>query len=107
MPRPPKVLDPGSSGLALFGSTLRLYREAGGDPLSGLAQKIPYAASTIGEAERGESRCDRGLAEHADQAYNTGGALAHLWDFLVKPRVYPKWFDWPLYEEKATTLRTY
>ncbi|MCW2918084.1 MAG: xre family toxin-antitoxin system, antitoxin component, partial [Actinomycetia bacterium] len=87
MPRPPKPLDPGSSGLALFGSTLRMYRETAAETLTGLGSKINYSASTIGETERGESRCDRMLAERADSTLNTGGALAHLWDYLVKRAV--------------------
>jgi hypothetical protein len=107
MPRPPKPLDPGSSGLALFGSTLRMYRETAAETLTGLGSKINYSASTIGETERGESRCDRMLAERADSTLNTGGALAHLWDYLVKRAVYPTWFDWPTHEARASVLRNF
>ncbi|MGI8336558.1 helix-turn-helix domain-containing protein [Actinomadura scrupuli] len=107
MARPPKPLDPASSGLALFGSTLRMYREAAGETLAVLGGRINYSASTIGETERGESRCERLLAERADTALGTGGALAHLWDYLVKRAVYPTWFDWPGHEARATTFRSF
>lgn len=108
MPRPPKPLNPGSSGLALFGSTLRMYRDQEGLTQDQLGTDMNFSSSTIGQVERGESRCERDFAERADERLGTRGALAHLWDYLVKPRVYPKWFaDWPKYESEAMMLRNY
>ncbi len=104
MARPPKPLDPSKSGIALFGSTVRKYRTDAGETLAGLAVKINYATSTIGDVERGHSRCERDFAEGCDEAFETGGTLAHLWDYLVKDSVYPRWFaDWPGIEEKAVS----
>ncbi|MGI8329626.1 DUF5753 domain-containing protein [Actinomadura scrupuli] len=103
----PKPLNPGSSGLAVFGSMLRMYRESGGYKLVEFGSMINNSAGTISDTEHGKSRCDRSLAESADRELQTGGALAHLWDLLVKGAVYPRWFDWPMYEARATTLRTF
>ncbi|GAA3200534.1 helix-turn-helix transcriptional regulator [Actinocorallia longicatena] len=108
MARPPKPLDPGSSGLALFGAALRNARMAVGETLAGLGVKINYSTSTIGDVERGESRCERDLAERSDEQLNTGGMLALLWDHLVKDSLYRPWFvKWPGIEEKATLIRTF
>ena len=106
MARPPKPLDPSSSGLALFGSTVRKYRTGAGETLAGLATKINYAPSTVGDVERGQSRCERDFAEGCDEVFKTDGVLTHLWDYLVKDSVYPRWFvGWPGIEEKAIALR--
>ena len=108
MARPPKPLDPSGSGIALFGSTVRKCRTDAGETLAGLAAKINYAPSTVGDVERGQSRCDRDFAEGCDDVFQTDGILAHLWDYLVKDSVYPRWFaGWPGIEEKAIALRTY
>jgi transcriptional regulator with XRE-family HTH domain len=103
----PKPLTAGGSGLAVFGSMLRMYRQAAGLNLTQFGTKINYSASTISETEHGKSRCDRLLAERADTELGTGEALTHLWDLLVKAIVYPKWFDWPAYEAQSTTLRSF
>jgi hypothetical protein len=34
-------------------------------------------------------------------------ALASLWDKTLKGHVFPKWFDWPLYEAEAVILKTF
>jgi transcriptional regulator with XRE-family HTH domain len=96
----PKPLTAGGSGLAAFGSMLRMYRQAAGLNITQFGTKINYSASTISETEHGKSRCDRLLAERADTELGTGEALTHLWDLLVKAIVYPKWFDWPAYEAR-------
>ncbi|MGI8331487.1 helix-turn-helix domain-containing protein [Actinomadura scrupuli] len=103
----PKPLTGGGSGLAVFGSMLRMYRQAAGLNITQFGTKINYSASTISETEHGKSRCDRLLAERADAALGTGEALTHLWDLLVKAIVYPKWFDWPAYEARAEVLRSF
>ncbi|RAY11643.1 XRE family transcriptional regulator [Actinomadura craniellae] len=107
MPRPPKELNPGSSPLALFGSTLRHYREQAKLSQDQLGARINYAGSTIGDVERGETRCERVLAERADEPLQTKGMLPHLWDHLVKPAFYPAWFDWPRHEAKAAVLKSF
>src|SRR3954454_25389563 len=103
----PKPLHPGTSSLAVFGAMLRMYRESGGYKIVEFSSMINNSPSTISDTEHGKSRCDRSLAENADRELKTGGALAHLWDLLVKGAVYPRWFDWPMYEATATTLRTF
>src|SRR6185436_5539643 len=96
------------SGLALFGATLGQSRMAAGETLAGLGAKINYSTSTIGDVERGESRCELDLAERADELFKTGGTLALLWDHLVKDSMYRPWFmKWPGIEEKATLIRTF
>jgi transcriptional regulator with XRE-family HTH domain len=103
----PRPLNPGTSGLAVFGSMLRKYRESAGYTITELGSKINNSASTISDTEHGKSRCDRSLAENADRELSTGGSLTHLWDLLVKGAIYPRWFDWPTYEARATTLRSF
>lgn len=107
MPRPPKPLQPGSSPLALFGSALRRYREAAGLSQDQLGARVNFAGSTIGDVERGRSRCDRTLAERCDECFEAHGLLAHLWDHLVKPAAYPAWFDWYRHEATAVTIKSF
>ncbi|MBO2462275.1 helix-turn-helix domain-containing protein [Actinomadura violacea] len=110
MPQRPKRLTPSRGPLDLFGSEVRRYRTMAGLSLAQLAEQIPYAPSTIGEIERGESGCDRGFAEDCDRVLDTRDALAHLHDGLFDGRsaAYPAWFaDWPEYEGQAETLRAY
>jgi transcriptional regulator with XRE-family HTH domain len=110
MPQRPKRLTPSHGPLDLFGSEVRRYRKLAGWSLAQLAEKIPYAPSTIGEIERGESGCDRGFAEECDRVLDTRDALAHLHDGLFDGReaVFPEYFaEWPDYESQAETLRAY
>ncbi|MGI5168816.1 helix-turn-helix domain-containing protein [Spirillospora sp. CA-253888] len=109
MPQPPKKLTPGRSPQDLFGSEVRRYRELAGLSLTALADRIPYAASTIGTVERGECGCDRVFAEVCDQVLDTRDALVHLWDGLLRGRsAFPTYFaEWPEHESRAVTLRTY
>ncbi|MFG2088721.1 MULTISPECIES: Scr1 family TA system antitoxin-like transcriptional regulator [unclassified Spirillospora] len=110
MPQRPKRLTPSRGPLDLFGSEVRRYRQLAGFSLAQVADQIPYAASTIGEIERGESSCDRVFAEQCDQVLDTREALAHLHDGLFDGRtaVFPEHFArWPEYEAKAETLRSY
>ncbi|MGI5323228.1 helix-turn-helix domain-containing protein [Actinomadura nitritigenes] len=110
MPQRPKRLTPSRGPLDLFGSEVRRYRQLAGLSLAQLAEKIPFAPSTIGEIERGESGCDRGFAEECDRVLDTREALAHLHDGLFDGReaVFPKWFEgWPEIEGKAEILRIY
>ena len=110
MPQRPKRLTPSRGPLDLFGSEVRRYRLLVELSLAQLADKIPFAASTIGEIERGESSCDRVFAEECDQVLDTRDALVHLHDGLFEGRsaVFPDYFaDWPQYEVQAETLRAY
>ncbi|MFC9973980.1 DUF5753 domain-containing protein [Spirillospora sp. NPDC127200] len=109
MPQPPKKLTPRRSPLDFFGSQVRRYRELAGLSLAALADRIPFAASTIGAVERGECGCDRLFAEMCDQVLDTRDALAHLWDGLLDGRSgFPSYFRaWPDQEAIAVTLRAY
>ncbi|TYB49243.1 helix-turn-helix domain-containing protein [Actinomadura chibensis] len=110
MPQRPKRLTPSSGPLDLFGSEVRRYRQLAELSLAQLADKIPFAASTIGEVERGETGCDRVFAEECDRVLDTREALAHLHDGLFDGRsaAFPKWFeDWPDVELQAEVLRIY
>ncbi|TYK50682.1 helix-turn-helix domain-containing protein [Actinomadura decatromicini] len=110
MPQRPKRLTPSSGPLDLFGSEVRRYRQLAELSLAQFADKIPFAASTIGEIERGETSCDRVFAEECDRVLDTRDALAHLHDGLFDGRsaAFPDHFArWPDYEQKAETLRSY
>lgn len=110
MPQRPKRLTPSRGPLDLFGSEVRRYRQLAALSLAQLADQIPYAASTIGEIERGESSCDRVFAEQCDQVLDTREALAHLHDGLFDGRTaaFPAYFaEWPEHESQAITVRTY
>ncbi|WP_067905671.1 helix-turn-helix domain-containing protein [Actinomadura chibensis] len=110
MPQRPKHLTPSSGPLDLFGSEVRRYRQLAELSLAQLADKIPFAASTIGEVERGETGCDRVFAEECDRVLDTRDALAHLHDGLFEGRsaAFPEHFArWPDYEGRAETLRSY
>lgn len=110
MPQRPKRLTPSRGPLDLFGSEVRRYRTLADMSLAQLAAVIPYAPSTIGEIERGESACDRGFAEDCDRVLDTRDALAHLHDGLFDGRsaVFPEYFaGWPEYESQAEVLRSY
>ncbi|WP_169813943.1 helix-turn-helix domain-containing protein [Actinomadura kijaniata] len=110
MPQQPKKLTPSRGPLDLFGAEVRHHRERAGLSLRALADLIPYAASTIGEIERGEAGCDLVFAEHCDQILNTDGALARLHEGLFDGRAaaFPDYFaGWPDRESEAETLRSY
>jgi transcriptional regulator with XRE-family HTH domain len=107
MPRRPNPLDPSSSPLALFGSELRTYRERSGLSQEQLGSKTNYAGSFVGAVERAEEMPRREFALKMDPALDTGDALTRLWDGLLKPSVYPSWFDWHLHEADATVLRSF
>lgn len=107
MARPPSDLNPGASPLALFGSELRRYRELADLSQDQLGSKINYSGSFIGQVERAEKRCERALAVRADDELDTRAALTHLWDGLIKVSAFPHWFDWPMYEAAAITLRSF
>jgi DNA-binding XRE family transcriptional regulator len=99
MARPPNVLDPSASPLALFGSELRRYRERAAMTQDQLGADINYSGSFIGQVERGEKRCERDLAERVDEQLDLPEALANLWDKTIKLHVFPPWFDWPVRHE--------
>lgn len=110
MPQPPKRLTPSRGPLDLFGSEVRRYRQMAALSLAQLADQIPYAASTIGDIERGETGCDRVFAEECDRVLDTRDALTHLHDGLFDGRtaVFPEHFaDWPEYETQAESMRSY
>lgn len=93
--------------LRVFGKEVRRYRLAAGLSQDRLAEKVPMSGSHVGNIERGESRCERHVAERFDEILDTKGALPSLWDELVKDVAFPVWFDWPPVEEEAVLLQTY
>lgn len=110
MPQRPKRLTPSRGPLDLFGSEVRRHRQRAELSLAQLADQIPFAASTIGEIERGESSCDRVFAEECDRVLDTHEALTHLHDGLFDGRsaAFPEHFArWPDHEGQALTLRSY
>ncbi|MBC6459446.1 helix-turn-helix domain-containing protein [Actinomadura sp. HBU206391] len=107
MPKRFSPLDPSSSPLALFGSELRTYRERAGLSHDQLGSKTDYTGSYVGAVERAQEMPKRRFAVAADLALETVGALTRLWDGLLKPSVYPPWFDWPIHEAEATLLRAF
>jgi transcriptional regulator with XRE-family HTH domain len=107
MARPPNILNPDESPLALFGSELRRYRERAGLSQDQLGAEVNFSGSFIGQVERGEKRCERILAERVDARLGLPEALASLWDKTLKGHVFPKWFDWPLYEAEAVILKVF
>jgi transcriptional regulator with XRE-family HTH domain len=91
-----------------FGNMLRKYREAAGLSLERLGERMGYSGSFLGQVERAERPPLREVAERADEALGTAKTLTWLWDELLEGRViFPEWFDWPQYEEKAGVLRAY
>ncbi|MFL6053012.1 MAG: Scr1 family TA system antitoxin-like transcriptional regulator [Actinoallomurus sp.] len=107
MPRRSSPLDPSSSPLALFGSELRFLRERAGLSQDQAGAKANYSGSHIGSIERAEDMPLRNFAEAMDKALDGSGILTRLWDGLLKRSVYPPWFDWPIHEAAATTLRAF
>jgi transcriptional regulator with XRE-family HTH domain len=90
--------------LRAFGSEVKRYRELVGLSQAQLADKVPISSSHVGKIERGETRCDRGLAVRMDEVLDTRGALPALWDELVKNAAFPVWFNWPEVETDPETM---
>lgn len=107
MPRHNQELFPGTSPLHLWGSEVRRYREILGWSLDQTGKRVFVTGSHIGAIERGQSRCKRDLAVLLDEALEANGSLIALWQKLVANAVFPAWFDWPIYETKATSLQSY
>ncbi len=93
--------------LRVFGGEVRRYRELRGWSQAQLAGKVPISSTHIGNIERGDGKCDRGLAVRLDEVLGTQGALPSLWDQLVKSATFPVWFDWPQVEARAIVLEIY
>lgn len=93
--------------LKVFGKEVRRYRQAAGLSQDRLAEKVPISGSHVGAIERGDTRCDRSIAERFDEILDTRGALPSLWDELVQNTSFPVWFDWPVVEEDALSLSSY
>jgi hypothetical protein len=73
-----------------------------------LGARLYVSGSYIGAVERAKETCVRDLAVRADTELETQGEpLTHLWDGTMKGGAYPSWFDWPIYEAKATALRAF
>ncbi|MEV5705291.1 helix-turn-helix transcriptional regulator [Actinoallomurus sp. NPDC052274] len=107
MPRRSSPLDPSSSPLALFGAELRLLRERAGLSQDQAGTKANYSGSHIGAVERAEDMPLRKFAERMDDVLDGSGVLLRLWDGLLKRSVHPPWFDWPVHESAAATLRAF
>lgn len=107
MPRNGQELSPHLSPLHLWGSEVRRYRETVELSLDRLGERVTVTGSHIGAIERGESRCKEKLAIALDGALGANGALFALWEKTVKGAIWPEWFDWPVYEARATSLLSY
>ncbi|MBW8481444.1 helix-turn-helix domain-containing protein [Actinomadura parmotrematis] len=106
----PHKLTPNAGPRHLFGSEVRFHREAAELSLRGLADMIPFGASTISEIERGLVGCDLVFAELTDGALSTGGALTRLHVGLFDGRApaFPDHFvQWPQREGRAELLRAF
>ena len=102
-----KVLDPGRSAAALWGSELRHYRQAAKLSQPDLAQKIYCSRQLIGAMETGDRVPERTRVRECDDALATGGALQRLYKKLQLSAI-PQWFrDWPPQEERALEIRSY
>jgi transcriptional regulator with XRE-family HTH domain len=102
-----RVLDPGASPLAFFGSELRRARAAAGLSQEQLGQHIGYSAALVGKVETAERapsqdfarRCDQALPR-ADGLFLRIQALTQRWD-----GGYPSWFaEWIEAERRAVSL---
>ena len=90
--------------LKIFGAEVRRYREMADLSQAALGEKSVISSSHIGKIERGETRCDKKIAETLDGVLDTRGALASLWEKLVRGAAFPAWFDWPEIESDPATV---
>ncbi|GAB3664289.1 helix-turn-helix transcriptional regulator [Actinocorallia lasiicapitis] len=110
MARRPLPLNPKSSPLAAFGAELRHLREHHAPrplTLDELAKISGYSAPYLSTVERAKETPTREFAVNLDQSLSAGGVLVRMWDNTLDPGPFPPWFDWPHYEVKAVTLRSY
>ncbi|WP_329423585.1 helix-turn-helix domain-containing protein [Streptosporangium sp. NBC_01495] len=78
MPRRPDAVDPSKSPIALFGASLRHWREFREGSLKGVAAQINTDWSVLGRWERGERLAPIEAVESLDRLYRADGALTSL-----------------------------
>jgi tetratricopeptide (TPR) repeat protein len=93
MPRPPKLLNPYASWVALFGATVqRLRVQLRPRPVvtqAELGKRIGYSGSTVSAIERGMIRPDQKFVENCERELPAAGALRAMFPF-----VNAEWDDW-------------
>jgi len=102
-----RVLDPGASPLAFFGSELRLARTAAGISQEQLGQRIGYSAAQVGKVETGERAPSQDFARNCDQALpDVGGLFTRIYALTQRwEGGYPSWFaEWIEAERRAESL---
>ncbi|MBS2533268.1 helix-turn-helix domain-containing protein [Catenulispora sp. NF23] len=103
----PRNLDPSSSMLALFGSTLRQCREDKGWTQADLGKALSYTGPYVSMIEGAQRWPPPGFAERCDELLGTDGRLTALIPHLEREG-HPPWFrnDVEL-EHRATSIKTY
>jgi tetratricopeptide (TPR) repeat protein len=81
--RPPKPLDPASSGEALFGAELRRQRGAVRLTLAALASQVGCSGSHLGNVERARFVPSLDLVAGCDRALQANGRLVELYHAVV------------------------
>ena len=81
---------------ALWGRQLKRYREAGGRTQGQLATDLDLSRAAVAGYEAGTQVPTRTVAEQCDKLFQTGTALAHMWDdtnWYAAVAVHPGWFQ--------------
>jgi len=102
-----RVLDPGASPLAFFGSELRLARTAAGISQEQLGQRVGYSAAQVGKVETGERAPSQDFARNCDQALaDARGLFTRIYALTQRwEGGYPSWFaEWIEAERRAESL---
>ena len=81
-----RALTPERSGLHLWGSELRAWRDRRRLSLAGLGDLIRYDPSYLGRLERAEQFPPEHLARACDGALDTAGELVRLWHLADRER---------------------
>ena len=81
-----RALTPERSGLHLWGSELRAWRDRRRLSLAGLGDLIRYDPSYLGRLERAEQFPPEHLARACDSALDTAGELVRLWHLADRER---------------------
>ncbi|WP_440069602.1 helix-turn-helix domain-containing protein [Streptosporangium sp. OZ121] len=82
MPRRPDAVDPSKSPIALFGASLRRWREYRAGSLKDVAAQINIDFSVHGHWERGERLAPIEAVESLDRLYRADGALTALHELV-------------------------
>jgi transcriptional regulator with XRE-family HTH domain len=101
-----REIDGTASPLAFFGAELRRLRVEAGLSQEVLGQRIGYSGTMVGKIETGERAPSQDLAERCDEALDTKGLLARIYDLARRwDSGSPSWFaGWKDRERTATAL---